>query len=145
MCESIRQQSVFVQRTQEAYQDQLRRARAAQENLDFGIEDIRPYVLNNLGPRACRYCLGPVTPANFALDLKNPPERGGSHIFHNLYVVCADCVAAKGLLDYIEYKELNALLRSWSPFMRRNLLARLRASSHIGDGLEFLPNPRLLA
>lgn len=140
----LRDHITFLDRTQHAYREQQVAALAAGERLDYGLDDLRPFVRHHLGERHCRYCVGPVTAANFALDLKNPPPRGGSFNFHNLAIVCAGCALAKGPMDYVEYKELLGLMRSWSPFIRRNLLARLRAAANVREGLEFLPNPRLL-
>ena len=142
---SLREHTTLLHGTHEAYRRQKGLALAAGERLDYTVEDLRVYVRNNLGARACHYCLGPVTAANFALAPKNPPERGGSFAFHNLTVTCSRCAAAKAVLDHIEYRELMGLLRSWSPFIRRNLLARLEFAANVRDGLEFLPNPRLLA
>lgn len=141
----IREHNVFLQRTLDGYRQQQGRALAAGDYLDYAIEDVRVFVRNNLGERHCHYCVGPVTAHSFALNPRNPPERGGSHCFHNLAVTCSACAAAKGVLDYIEYKELMGLLKTWSPFIRRNLLARLSAAANVREGLEFLPNPRLLA
>ncbi len=142
---SLREHNILLQRTCDIHRQQRSRALAAGECIDYSVDDLRVYVRNNLGARNCYYCLGPVTVENFALVPKNPPERGGSYAFHNLTVTCAMCAAAKGVLDYIEYRELIGLVNTWSPFVRRNLLARLEAAAHVRDGLEFLPNPRLLA
>jgi hypothetical protein len=46
-------------------------------------------------------------------------------------VVCKDCGQAKGGLDHFEYRELIGLLRSWSPRVRRNVIARLQAGRNI--------------
>src|SRR5205823_15002594 len=102
---NVQQHAVFVQRSYDAYQLHKRKARAAGQFVDFGLEDLRAYVLNNLGDRRCPYCRGPILVNNFALSPKIPPERGGSFAFHNLVVTCADCEKAKGVLDYIEFKE----------------------------------------
>jgi 5-methylcytosine-specific restriction endonuclease McrA len=141
---TLRDHTAFLQRTQDLYQQQYRRARAAGEFLDYALEDLRVYVAHNLGDRGCQYCLGPITTANFAFNPKNPPERGGSSAFHNHIVTCSGCQTAKGILDFIEYKELMHLLRTWSPEVRANFLARLRASAGVSEGLEFLRNPKLL-
>lgn len=141
---SIPQHSVFLQRTHREFEDQKRRARAAGDFVDYRLEDLRAFVLNNIGARRCHYCRGPIRVDTFALDHKNPPLRGGSYAFHNLAIVCKDCVRAKGLLDYIEFKELISLLCSWSPFVRRNLLARLRAAGPIREQLYVPHRQRLL-
>jgi 5-methylcytosine-specific restriction endonuclease McrA len=137
---TVAQHAVFVQRTSESYATQKRRAREAGQLIDYKLEDLRAYVLNNLGDRHCHYCRGAVTVESFALDHRIPIERGGSYTFHNLTVVCDSCETAKGSLDYIEFKELMELLRSWSPFVRRNFLARLQAGAPLVPALE-LPRP----
>lgn len=145
MLPPVREQSILVHRLKEIYRQQQGKAIAAGELLDYRVEDLVAYVRNNLGSRNCLYCQGPITAENCALAPKNPPERGGSYAFHNLNVVCAGCAAAKSVLDHIEYRELMGLLSSWSPHIRRNLLARLQVGANVRDGLEFLPDPRLLS
>jgi 5-methylcytosine-specific restriction endonuclease McrA len=138
----VRQHAVFVNRTQAVYHAHKQRARAAGLFLDYRLEDLRAFVLNNLGDRTCHYCRGPVTVDAFALNSRIPPERGGSYAFHNLSVTCADCDAAKGFLDYVEFKELMELLRTWAPGVRGRFLARLRGERlPRGRRLPPLPNP----
>jgi 5-methylcytosine-specific restriction endonuclease McrA len=140
----VQQHAVFVQRTQDAYLAHKQRARAAGQFIDYRLEDLRAYVLNNLGDHACHYCVGPVGVQTFALDPRIPPERGGSYAFHNLAVTCADCHAAKGFLDYVEYKELMSLLRTWAPGVRARFLARLRGGAvSRAERLPPLPRPAL--
>src|SRR5437762_13135531 len=124
MALGAQQHAVFVQRTEAGYRQHKRQARAAGQFVDFELEDLRAYVLNNLGDRRCQYCRGPVLAANFTLSPKIPPERGGSFAFHNLVVACADCERAKGVLDYVEFKELMQLLRTWSSAVRAHFLTR---------------------
>lgn len=143
-----KQHAAFVERTQSTYLDHKRWAREAGQFLDYLLDDLRGFVLNNLGERHCRYCRGPVTVETFALDHRIPIERGGSFIFHNLTVVCGTCHAAKGELDYVEFKELMELLRSWSPFVRRYFLARLAGTTHaprlkFPDSAGLFPEPNL--
>src|SRR5207244_997113 len=138
---SVQQHAVFVQRTHDAYQLHKRRARAAGQFVDFGLDDLRAYVLNNLGDRRCQYCRGPIPAGGFALSPKVPPERGGSFAFHTLVVTCAACDRAKGVLDYVEFKELMHLLRTWAPAVRARFLARLRTGVANGRELPPLPHP----
>jgi len=126
-----RHQAVFMQRTDQLYQRLWQRARASRLTLDYPLADLRHYVLRNLGRHHCHYCCGPVEPGTFEIDAKIPPERGGSFNFHNMAVVCKDCGQAKGGLDHFEYRELISLLRSWSPRIRRNVIARLQAGRNI--------------
>ena len=95
---------------------------------------------NHLGERHCYFCRGPITPNNFAVVSRIPPERGGSFAFHNLEVVCALCGRTKGSLDRIEFRELHNLLSSWSPFVCRYFLARLRTGVCRTDLLFPRPN-----
>lgn len=136
---STAQHAVFIERTHDEYHRQKRRAREAGDFIDYRLEDLRAYVLNNIGDHRCWYCRGPIHADTFALDQKNPPLRGGSFAFHNLAIVCKGCYQAKGHLDYIEFKELIGLLGSWSPFVRRNLLARLQAAGPLTDQL-YIPH-----
>lgn len=141
---SIPQHAVFMQRTYDSYHEQKSRAREAGKFIDYRIDDLRGYVLNNLGDQRCHYCRGPVRADTFALDHKIPPVRGGSFLFHNLAIVCKDCNEAKGHLDYVEFKELMSLLRSWSPFVRKNVLARLQAAGPLTKHLYIPQLQRLL-
>lgn len=117
----------FVARTETWFHDERRGARAAGQSIDYRLEDIRHLVRNNVGERHCGYCRGPIRASDFAIVYRVPPERGGGFGFHNLEVMCAACGQAKGSLDRIEFKELFELLRTWSPFVRRYFLARLRS------------------
>jgi hypothetical protein len=128
---SERHQAVFMQRCEQLYQRQWRRAQAAGQILDYPLVDLRHFVFHNLGRHHCHYCCGPVEANTFEIDAKIPPERGGSFNFHNMVVVCKDCCQAKGWLDHFEYRELINLLRSWAPRIRRNFIARLQAGRNI--------------
>lgn len=130
----------FVSQTQSCFNRQRHLARVAGEPIDYGVEDLRHLVRNHLGERHCYFCRGPITPDNFAIVARIPPERGGSFGFHNLEVVCAPCGQAKGALDRIEFRELHDLLRSWSPFVRRYFLTRLRTGVCRNDLLFRRPN-----
>jgi 5-methylcytosine-specific restriction endonuclease McrA len=127
---NTRQQGVFMRRSQEAFQAIRRRARAAGVYLDYRLDDLQAFVRNNLGDRRCQYCRGDITVDNFALDHRNPIERTGSLIFHNLAVVCEECAIAKGSLDYVEFKELMELVRTWSPPVQKHFRQQLRLGGH---------------
>lgn len=135
MAISVRQQAVLMRRTEDFYQKSKRQARAAGQHIDYRLEDLRAYVLNNLGDRTCLYCRGAITADDFAVVPRLPPERGGSFLFHNQIIACGGCGLAKGLLDYVEFKELCMLLRTWAAPVRDHFLARLRA------GTPYVPPP----
>jgi 5-methylcytosine-specific restriction endonuclease McrA len=119
--------AVFLRRTEEFYREFRRQARLAGEFVDFQLEDLRAFVEANLGERCCHYCRGPVRVRSFALNARNPIERGGSYCFHNLAVVCRSCDEAKGVMDYVEFKEMWSVLRTWARPVQRRVLAQLRA------------------
>ncbi|GIW79449.1 MAG: hypothetical protein KatS3mg105_1256 [Gemmatales bacterium] len=123
------QRALFNQRSQEWFLAARREARFHGERLDYTLYDLRYFVANNLGSRCCHFCRGPVTADSFAVTSKNPPERGGSFAFHNLVVTCSLCHRAKGALDYIEFKELMAVLSTWSPRVCEYFLTRLKNGS----------------
>jgi 5-methylcytosine-specific restriction endonuclease McrA len=125
------QHAIFMNRTEQIYQAQRRRALSAGQVLDYGPLDLRHYVFNNLGNHHCHYCRGPVAVESFCVDNRIPPDRGGSYAFHNLAIVCKDCQRAKGPLDHFEYRELISLLSTWAPPVRRNFIARLKAGCGI--------------
>ena len=122
---------ILDQRTEQLYQRNLRRAQAAGQALDYRRGDLRYFVSHNIGRHHCHYCCGPVEAGTFDLDYKIPPERGGSFTFHNLAVVCKECIQAKGWLDHFEYRELVSLLRSWATPIRRSFIARLQAGRNV--------------
>jgi 5-methylcytosine-specific restriction endonuclease McrA len=132
-----KQQATFMHRTQQAFQAVARRARTAGQALDYRLDDLRALVFANLGERHCPYCRGLVTVENFALDHRNPIERTGSYIFHNLAVVCEGCAVAKSSLDYVEFKELMDLVRTWSVPVQKHFREQLRVGGSQVSPLRF--------
>lgn len=132
---TISERSLFLRRTAESFECQTREARSRHRSLLYGIHDLRDLAERRLIEGRCPYCGGELTAANFCLDRRVPVSREGRFTLRNLDVCCADCLAAKGVLDAIEYRDLMAVVRTWPRPVAANFLARLRAGAVVGGRL----------
>lgn len=126
---TARERSTFVQRTGETHRAFSEQADRAGQVLKCSLETLRSLIENQLGDESCPYCRGPITVSNFGVDLRNPIARGGKMTLRNLAICCEECIAAKGMLDVYEFKELNSLINQWPKPIRKNFLAQLRAGA----------------
>jgi hypothetical protein len=79
----------------------------------------------------CPYCRQRLTPANFSLDHAQPVSCGGAWGRWNLEVCCLRYNQTKGILSAEHFRGLLALLASWEPRVRQDVLARLRAGGKL--------------
>jgi hypothetical protein len=128
---ALKQRAIFLERTLVAFESLRRQARGAGQLLRFDVHDLRGLVEKRLEESVCPYCQGQLTPADFALDYKNPIARGGKFTFKNLQVCCADCQLLKGALDAQEYVELLRLAASWARPVQKYFLARWRIGADL--------------
>ncbi len=123
--------SVFHRRTQNSYAAHCKRARADRQELDFTLDDLRGLVHD---ARDCPYCGCLLTEQTFSLDHKVPTSRQGNYALANLIVCCIGCNLAKGTMSHDEFHALMALLATFHPRARRDLLSRLKAGGKVCAG-----------
>jgi 5-methylcytosine-specific restriction endonuclease McrA len=126
MALTVRDRAVCWEKCRAAFQAHKDRARAAGTCLIYRLDDLGGLAEWQLAQGVCPYCRGPLTASNFAIGHKVPPTRAGKFSFRNLEVICRDCHAAKGVLDYQEFRELWILMRAWPKPVRGHFLGQLQ-------------------
>ena len=139
----LTERDVIWNRTSDIYRHQKDKAKAVGVLLDYTIERLRELVTNAVAQGHCNYCRCVLTVDNFSIDHMVPIARRGSHEEKNLLVCCSLCNSAKGVLDYVEFKNLLRAMESWSNEIRRHTLARLRAGGgRMRSAPRLVPNER---
>ena len=118
----------FLTRTRTIYRHQRERAKAAGQELDYDLIDLRELVLE---ASKCPSCLVEIRADNFSLDHLMPTSRGGRHCLSNLRACCLRCNQVKGLLTLGEFAALRHTIARWPPIARKDLFARLRAGGRM--------------
>lgn len=99
--------------------------------LTFSLETFRDWTYNALGYNydgaiRCRYCNGIFALEDCNLDHEKPLSRGGSESIDNLRWICKDDNLAKGPMTPNEYEEFLSFLDAKLPFVKDDILKRLR-------------------
>lgn len=115
----------FMARTSDCYNNLKKRIG---RKLTFRLETLREIVSIALLDN-CRFCQQRLTIRNFSLDHSTPRSRGGSNDITNLDITCKSCNTCKGALTWPEFQSLMALIVTWEPKARQDVLARLKAGS----------------
>lgn len=119
---------LFMKRTTNAIDSHRKRAKAAGQRLDYGLDEFREKVIESLR-LPCYYCGVGLTDANWSSDHSTPTSRGGSYCLWNVEIVCKHCNEAKGALTHEEFSALLCVLRDFQSQARLNVIQRLRAGA----------------
>ena len=100
--------------------------------VEYTVEDMKHWAKTLVQPRMCPYCrclLALIS--EMSIDHKIPLARGGGHRLDNLELICKPCNEKKGVMTAEEYRALLAFLDAELPWVKDDVLRRLRMSGRV--------------